>query len=95
MDYLEGNRDFAINFVKENISAIRLNKIEATFLMWMDCGALPISESPAEFFAREAHVQLNDGAAFGAGYEKYVRLNLGTNRDTLSKALENMRKALH
>lgn len=94
MDYLEGNRDFAMNFIKENIPAIRLNKIEATFLMWMDCGALPISGSPAEFFAKDAHVQLNDGAAFGAGYEKFVRLNLGTNRATLSRALENMRRAL-
>lgn len=94
MNYLEENRDFAMKFIKENIPGIRLNKIEATFLMWMDCSALPINGSPADFFAKEAHVQLNDGAAFGTGYEKFVRLNLGTNRATLLQALENMRKAL-
>lgn len=94
MAYLEGNRDFAMDFIRKNMPEIRLNKIEATFLMWMDCSALPIDGSPAEFFAKEAHVQLNDGAAFGRGYEKFVRLNLGTNRATLAEALEKMRKAL-
>ena len=94
LDYLEDNRNFAAAYIKEHIPAIRLNKIEATFLMWMDCSALPIEGSPAAFFAEKAHVQLNDGAAFGKGYEKFVRLNLGTNRATLSEALERMRKAL-
>lgn len=92
--YLEANRDFAQQFIRENIPAIRLNKIEATFLMWMDCSALPIEGSPAKFFAENAHVQLNDGATFGKGYEKYVRLNLGTSRGILTQALERMKKAL-
>ena len=94
LKYLEENRNFTAAYIKEHIPAIRLNKIEATFLMWMDCSALPIEGSPAAFFAEKAHVQLNDGAAFGKGYEKFVRLNLGTNRATLVEALERMRKAL-
>ena len=94
LKYLEENRNFTAAYIKEHIPAIRLNKIEATFLMWMDCSALPIEGSPAAFFAEKAHVQLNDGAAFGKGYEKFVRLNLGTNRATLAEALERMRKAL-
>lgn len=95
LEYLEGNRDFAQNYIKQNIPAIRMNRMEATFLMWMDCSDLPIEGSPADFFAENAHVQLNDGAAFGTGYEKFVRMNLGTNRATLEIALENMRKALN
>ena len=43
---------------------IKVNKIEATFLQWLDCSALPIEGSPAEFFAEKANVQLNDGKAF-------------------------------
>jgi len=95
LEYLEGNRDFAQNYIRQNIPAIRMNRMEATFLMWMDCSDLPIEGSPADFFAENAHVQLNDGAAFGTGYEKYVRMNLGTNRATLEIALERMRKALN
>ena len=94
LEYLEGNRDFAQNYIHENMPEIRMNKIEATYLMWLDCSALPIEGSPADFFANTAHVQLNDGATFGKGYEKFIRLNYGTNRAILMQALENMRKAL-
>lgn len=95
LEYLEENRDFALNFIHENMPAIKTNSIEATFLMWLDCSKLAIQESPADFFVKNAHVQLNDGAAFGKGYEKFVRLNFGTSRAILTEALENMRKALN
>ena len=94
MIYLEGNRDFAQDFIRTGIPAIRMNKIEATFLMWLDCSGLDIEGSPSEFFAKNAHVQLNDGITFGEKYGKFVRLNLGTNRETLSEALRRMKQAL-
>ena len=94
MAYLEENRDYAAGFIREHMPLIRLNKIEGTFLMWLDCSALPIEGSPSEFFAKQAHVQLNDGKTFGAGYEKFVRLNFGTNRSTLEEALTRMKQAL-
>ena len=93
--YLEGNRDFVQNYLHENIPQIRMNKNEGTFLMWLDCSALPIEGSPSKFFAERAHIQLNDGETFGKGYEKYVRLNIGTNRATLTEALERMKKAVN
>lgn len=94
MEYLENNDKFVRKYLAENIPQIKMNKNEATFLMWLDCSDLPIAGSPAKFFAKNAHVQLNDGAAFGKGYEKFVRLNIGTNRATLVEALERMKKAL-
>lgn len=94
MEYLEENKNYVHKFITNNIPLIKINKIEATYLQWLDCSALPIDDRPAKFFAEKAHVQLNDGAAFGKGYEKFVRLNFGTNRETLNEALERMRKAL-
>ena len=94
LDYVENNYIFVKKYLNENFPQIKMNKNEATFLMWLDCSDLPIEGSPAKFFAENAHVHLNDGAAFGKGYEKFVRLNLGTNRATLLEALERMRKAL-
>ena len=92
--YLEGNRDFAEDYIRANMPAIKTNKMEGTFLMWLDCSACNIEGSPADFFAEKAHVQLNDGIAFGKDYGKFVRLNLGTNRATLAEALERMKNAL-
>lgn len=94
MEYLEANRDYALDYLKRNIPEIGTNRIEATFLMWLDCSKLGIEGSPSEVFAKYAEVQLNDGATFGKGFEKYVRLNFGTNRATLGEALNRMKKAL-
>ena len=94
LSYLENNRNYAQKYFHEHIPLIKQNNIDATFLMWLDCSALPIKGSPAEFFSNEAHVQLNDGKTFGKGYDKYVRLNFGTNKATLEAALDNMRTAL-
>lgn len=94
MQYLEENRDFAQSYIRENMPEIKINRIEATFLMWLDCSGLNIEGDPADFFAKNAHVQLNDGASFGTLYEKYVRLNFGTNRATLKEALRRMKESL-
>ncbi len=94
LTYLEGNRDFAQEYIHANMPTVKTNKMEGTFLMWLDCTACGIEGSPSEFFAEKAHVQLNDGISFGRKYGKFVRLNLGTNRATLTEALERMQTAL-
>ena len=78
LSYLEENRNFAQTYIHQNMPSIKQNKIDATFLMWLDCTSLPIEGSPSEFFAQNAHVQLNDGKTFGVGYEKFVRLNFSS-----------------
>lgn len=95
LEYLRGNCDFAQDFIRENMPQIRMNKIEATFLMWLDCSALPIDGSPSKFFMEKAKVFLNDGITFGERYGKYVRLNFGTSREVLTEALNRMKDALH
>ena len=94
LEYLAANRDFAYSYIHENLPGIGTNEIEATFLMWLDCANLGIEGSPSEFFAEKAKVQLNDGATFGKGFEKFVRLNFGTNRKTLEEALDRMKRSL-
>ena len=93
--YLEGNRDFALDYIHKNMPEIKTNAIDATFLMWLDCSALNLEPSPYAFFRKEAKVALNDGATFGKGYENFVRLNFGTNRATLTEALERMSRAVN
>lgn len=92
--YLRENCDFAQEFIRENMPAIRMNRIEATFLMWLDCSALPIEGSPSKFFMENAKVFLNDGITFGRSYGKFVRLNFGTSREILTEALNRMKAAL-
>jgi len=40
LDYIEGNFDFVINFLKQHIPVITTEKPEGTYVMWLDCRKL-------------------------------------------------------
>ena len=92
--YLKANRDFLAQYVKENMPSVRMAKMEATYLAWLDCRDAGILGNPSDFFLRKAKVALNDGAEFGRGGEGFVRLNFACPRKTLTEALDRMVSAL-
>ncbi len=92
--YLRSNRDFLAQYLKERIPAIRMTKMEATYLAWLDCRNAGIPGSLNEFFLKEARVGLNDGTEFGRGGEGFVRLNFACSRKMLTQALDRMASAL-
>ena len=92
--YLEANRDYLYEYVKNELPGVRMTKPEGTYLAWLDCRQAGIEGNPFEFFLEKGRVALNDGATFGKGGEGFVRLNFGCSRPMLTQALERMKKAL-
>jgi cysteine-S-conjugate beta-lyase len=92
--YLKDNRDFLGQYITQNLPGVRMFKMEATYLAWLDCRGTGIPGHPAEFFLREARVGLNDGSEFGKGGDGFVRLNFACPRRTLREALDRMAAAL-
>lgn len=96
--YLRANRDFLVEFVRQELPGIRVTRPEATYLAWLDCSGLvesgKIMSNPYAFFLKNAKVALNNGATFGTGGKNFLRLNFGCPRATLEQALERMKKAL-
>jgi cystathionine beta-lyase len=91
--YLEANRDFLADYVTSQLPGVTMGKPEGTYLAWLDCRPTGIAD-PFTFFLEKAKVALNDGKAFGAPGEGFVRLNFGTPRALLTEGLGRMRKAL-
>ncbi|MCF6278143.1 MAG: pyridoxal phosphate-dependent aminotransferase [Anaerolineales bacterium] len=98
LGYLTANRDFVVDYVKENLPGIRVSVPEATYLAWLDCSELmesgQIKDTPHQFFLEKAKVALNEGATFGPGGQGFVRLNFGCPREVLAEGLERMKAAL-
>ncbi len=92
--YLEANRAYVIDTVREEMSGVVLHPPEATYLAWLDFRALDLRPSPFAFFLEKAKVALSDGASFGAPGRGFARINFATSRAILSEALERMVKAL-
>ena len=67
---------------------------EATYLAWLDCRDLGLPGRPAAHFFRHGRVALSEGRLFGAGWEGFARLNLGTSRAILLEVVERLAHAL-
>lgn len=92
--YLEENRNFLAETVKQQLPGIQMIIPEGTYLAWLDCTRTGIHGDPYKFFLEEAKVGLNDGHAFGSGGEGFVRLNFGCPKALLQEGLNRMQVAL-
>ena len=96
--YLTDNRNFLVDYVKENLPGVRVSNPDATFLAWLDFNELiesgKMEGKPHLFLLEHAKVGLNEGASFGPGGEGFVRLNFGCPRVTLMEGLTKIKTAL-
>jgi cystathionine beta-lyase len=88
--YLRENLKIVEKFIAKN-PKLKMLKCEATYLAWIDCSELKVD---AYKLFLDNGVILNEGKGFGDGGENFVRLNFGTSRKTLAKALSRMQKAI-
>lgn len=95
LHYIEENILFVEKYCRENMPEIKPLRPEASFLVWLDCRALKLNhEQLVDLFVNKAHLALNDGEMFGKGGEGFMRMNVGTPRAILSKALEQLKNAI-
>lgn len=85
--YLRANRALVEREVGAT-AGLRMAHVEATYLAWIDATGLGVADPYAHFLKNG--VALSPGAQFGA--PGYVRLNFGTQRALLEKALQRMKK---
>lgn len=88
--YLRGNK-YYLEAWAEMMPEIRIPRNEGTYLAWLDCSALEL-ENPADYFLKEAKVQVSSGEIFGN--IQCVRLNYGCPRSQLVEALDRMGAAV-
>lgn len=94
--YLEGNIDFLIGYIETKIPRIKVIKPQGTYLVWLDCRELGMNQAElVDFFTNKALVGINDGTAFRAGGEGFMRLNAACPRSLLKEALERIEEAVN
>jgi cystathionine beta-lyase len=91
LEYVEGNIRFVDEYLKENIPQIKAVIPEASFLLWLDCRDLKLNQQNLiTLFKEKAGLALNDGAMFGSEGIGFMRMNVGTPRCILKKALNQL-----
>ena len=95
LDYLDKNAELVMNYCRKNIPEIIPVKNEATYMIWLDCRKFGMNGKELQsFFVDKAGVGMNEGSAFGPGGEGFMRMNIGTTRQIVAQALEQIEKAV-
>ncbi|MCX8126120.1 MAG: pyridoxal phosphate-dependent aminotransferase [Dehalococcoidia bacterium] len=95
LKYLESNVEYLITYTEKNIPYIKVMRPEGTYLAWLDCRSLPLTEERAKnFMPAEARVGLEAGTIFGVKETGFWRMNFACPRGLLQQALERIEKAV-
>lgn len=95
LEYVKSNVDYVDEFLRENIPSIRCVRPQASFLVWLDCRGLGLTqEKLVSLFEDKAHLELNDGSIFGLQGTGFMRLNVGCPRTVLEEAMRRLLAAV-
>ncbi len=96
MMYLETTRDYVAEFIEREIPSIKLIKPEATYLLWLDCRGLGLSDNELkDFFIRKCKLGMNPGIVFGKEASGFMRMNIGCARSVITNALNSIKQNIN
>ena len=95
LPYLSDNFDFVVDYCQKYIPKIKTFAPDATYLMWLDCRELGLSNQELhDFMIQKAKLGLNDGCSFGRQLQGFMRLNAACPRSVLAQAMDQLRAAV-
>ena len=88
--FVDGKNEVSADW---SVIRTRVPESEATYLLWVDCSAMKMTdEEIVEFWKNECGIMPSGGLEFGEAGSQYVRLNLACPKKILLRVLENMKK---
>ena len=95
IDYLDENRKFIEEYIKENMPGVKYLKPEGTYLAWIDFrNVLKDGETLEEIFEDKAKVAIDYGNWFGEEGAGYVRLNFACPKSIVKEALDRVKNVI-
>lgn len=92
--YLQETKLKVESFVEQYLPKIQVIPSEGTYLLWLDCRKMQLSDTELEqFFTHKAGVGLSPGVLFGTHGSGFMRLNLGAPQSLILEALEKIKQA--
>lgn len=93
-EYLAENRRAAALFIREEIPQLRLIEAEATYLLWIDVGAVGSGRAVADHLRKTTGLFVTAGDVYGSGGENFLRVNVACPRTLLRDGLGRLRDGI-
>ncbi|WP_431804408.1 MalY/PatB family protein [Halobacillus andaensis] len=91
LETIQGNRDFAAEQFKKHTDLIKAVPLEGTYLLWLDCRSLNLSQAELKsFMQKQAKVGLNDGVSFGEEGKGFMRMNLAAPQEIIEDGVQRI-----
>lgn len=93
--YLQKNAEYVSSFLEDCIPQLKMKVPDATYLGWMDCRGLGITDQELnEFMISKARLGMNPGTKFGIQGDGFQRINFGCPRSVLKDAMDRLENAV-
>ena len=93
--YLQQNLDYLDRALAEQVPQVRLVRPESTYIPLLDMSALNMSnDEMKDFVIGKVGAALNAGSTFGPGGERFMRINVATQRANLEEFVARLKRAV-
>lgn len=93
--YLENNKDYLIEYLKNSIPELKVVISEATYLLWIDISSLKIGSTKfAKKLEELAKLRVISGVTFGEDGDNFIRVNIACPLTTLKDGLQRLKKGV-
>ncbi|MFD7439274.1 MalY/PatB family protein [Streptomyces sp. NPDC059861] len=93
--YIQQNKERAADFIHTELPGLKVVPSNATYLMWIDCGAITSDTTDLCRFLREmTGLHLSDGAVFGGHGRSFLRMNVACPRSRLEDGLSRLKTGI-
>ena len=94
-EYIEGNKDYFIDYLDKNIDGIEVVRPEGSYVLWVDFSKLGMNEEELNrFLLEECRLATIDGGLFGDAGRLFQRINIACPRSYLTEALDRIKEGL-
>jgi cysteine-S-conjugate beta-lyase len=90
--HLDRMRALFGELLADRLPAVRWVPMEATYLAWVDARGTGLAD-PSKAALEHGRVLVNQGSTFGDGYDGWVRVNLATSAERLTRVVDRLATA--
>lgn len=92
--YIAENIRYVQEFLEAELPQIKMMQPEGTYLIWMDCRELELSDDDLKkVLIEKGKIGLEPGPKYGAGGEGFVRMNVACSKEHVVEGLERLKAA--
>ncbi len=94
-EYIYENKQLVARFLAERLPELHLTPSEATYLLWLDCSKVcDNSKEFADTLRAKTGLFVADGAKYGSGGEKFLRVNIACPKARVEDGLRRLEKGI-